>query len=300
MLKNTCVVSASVCVPCAWRQVQRRVITVCPVAKTISPAGGDSTGLLSAGANISCGKAARSSSASCSRPSECTPVGSRWHSDTMLPMFTSGLIDGISHGCTTRRIIASVDLRCSDGLAPKRRQASRQGPIRGWSATLPATLSSTCCSATRHNGKCGAVAPVLQPVEHEHATHIAGMGVEYLRSSPVTQFTHACCPSFGSGWIQSAPACHQSGQAQQASDARCRHAQPHRPSPSSWHPGCRPGNSSTASRRAIRCRMPRYKKAPQTQGLRGFQGSVLDYIKHITGGNGGIRTLDEALHPILP
>lgn len=42
------------------------------------------------------------------------------------------------------------------------------------------------------------------------------------------------------------------------------------------------------------------KKAPQARGLRGFQGSVLDYIKHITGGNGGIRTLDEALHPILP
>jgi len=28
------------------------------------------------------------------------------------------------------------------------------------------------------------------------------------------------------------------------------------------------------------------KKAPQARGLRGFQGSVLDDIKHITGGNG--------------
>ena len=32
------------------------------------------------------------------------------------------------------------------------------------------------------------------------------------------------------------------------------------------------------------------KKAPQTQGLRGFWGFELDCIKPISGGEGGIRT----------
>ncbi len=42
------------------------------------------------------------------------------------------------------------------------------------------------------------------------------------------------------------------------------------------------------------------QKAPQTLGLRGFLKALLDVIKPNFGGNGGIRTLDEALHPILP
>ena len=41
-------------------------------------------------------------------------------------------------------------------------------------------------------------------------------------------------------------------------------------------------------------------KAPKTRGFRGFLRSALKCAKHIIGGNGGIRTLDEALHPILP
>jgi len=61
----------------------------------------------------------------------------------------------------------------------------------------------------------------------------------------------------------------------------------------------------------------RKKKAPKTQGLRRLfnveklsclgvlrtfmkASGIFNYIKPNFGGNGGIRTLDEALHPILP
>jgi hypothetical protein len=45
------------------------------------------------------------------------------------------------------------------------------------------------------------------------------------------------------------------------------------------------------------------KKAPQHYVLRGFLEVFWipeEFKKLMLGGNGGIRTLDEALHPILP